>query len=91
MTDIDAIIDRMKSRHGPLPVKKTAPFVPPKVTYALDQPGENWWCNSHNRRATHVVVVNGLLHSHQCDPALGGVLMMCRCVNLTGKLELEED
>lgn len=44
-----------------------------------------FWCNSHQRRATHI--------SHGepcCDPRLGGILLPCRCVLLNGIAEIYE-
>lgn len=58
----------------------------PIVEYDLDVSGELWWCNSHQRRATHLIDGDRRV----CDPDLGGILLPCRCVNLTGIAELDE-
>lgn len=44
---------------------------------------ELFWCNSHERPAT--VVENG---KRRCDPTLGGILLPCFVVDLTGQAEL---
>lgn len=54
--------------------------------YTPDTSGELWWCNSHQRRATHLW--RGERH---CDPNLGGILLPCRAVNLTGWVEFDDD
>ena len=38
---------------------------------------EFWWCNSHQRRATHVRERD---QYHCCDPKLGGIMIPCECV-----------
>ena len=38
-----------------------------------------WWCNSHNRIATHLDDKS----RHCCNPNLGGILIPCRCVELS--------
>jgi len=55
------------------------------MLYEKDTSGETWWCNSHNRRATHIGP-----QGHHCDPDLGGILLPCFAVNLTGLIEIEE-
>ena len=63
----------------------------PMVVYAEAQDEETWWCNSHQRRATHMYFHaghNGVFHC--CDPKLGGIMLPCRSVNLTGEVELED-
>ena len=47
------------------------------------QPPRLWWCNSHNRRATHQYPDG----RHRCDPSKGGILLPCVVVDLTGQLE----
>lgn len=44
--------------------------------YTLADPREFWWCNSHNRPATHLWGTK-----HVCDPRLGGILLPCSCVS----------
>lgn len=40
-----------------------------------------FWCNTHQRRA---IGLSG------CDPRLGGIMMPCQCVELTGIAEIVE-
>jgi hypothetical protein len=53
-----------------------------------------WWCNSHQREATYAYVQHGkdceLKLVHCCDPCLGGILLPCFCVELTGLVEIEK-
>lgn len=50
-----------------------------------------WWCNSHRRRATHVASGGGYgAGKHVCDPKLGGILLPCFAVDLTGLVEIED-
>jgi len=42
---------------------------------------EIWWCNSHQRQATHIDWKQG---KWVCDPKLGGILLPCVCINITG-------
>lgn len=54
--------------------------------------GRLWWCNTHRRRATHLLTYpyqNSREKPH-CDPVLGGILLPCCCVDLTDEVELEE-
>jgi hypothetical protein len=46
-----------------------------------------FWCNAHGRRADHVNA-RGL---PCCDPSLGGILLPCEVVDLTGEVEVVED
>jgi hypothetical protein len=67
---------------------------PPEVKYWRDESGELWWCNSHGRRATfiHKVISDYPQQEiHCCAPGLGGILLPCYAVNLTGLVEIEED
>lgn len=41
--------------------------------------GELWWCNSHQREADFEY-----LGRRMCNPRLGGIMIPCRVVNLTG-------
>lgn len=41
-----------------------------------------WWCNSHNRVATHLDKKG----RHCCDPNLGGICIPCRSVLLPVKI-----
>lgn len=53
-----------------------------------------FWCNSHRRQATHIqrkTQRDGrVFEEHVCDPKLGGILLPCRCVDLTGIAEIEQ-
>lgn len=59
------------------------------VEYVADLTGRLWWCNTHQRRASHV------RHNHQgtavhcCDPSLGGIMIPCECIDLTTEVEVE--
>lgn len=46
------------------------------------------WCNTHQRRATHC---HKYTLTHCCNPALGGIMLPCSCVNLTGLALIEAD
>lgn len=48
-------------------------------------PDELWWCNPHNRWASHVRVRD---QWHHCGPGLGGIMIPCSCVNLTDLVEV---
>lgn len=48
------------------------------------------WCNSHRRKATHLWVKDGFPRSPHCDPNLGGILLPCFTVDLTGMVEIEQ-
>lgn len=65
----------------------------PKVSYEPDLSTDLWWCNSHSRRATYIRIRewrDGRRDTaHECDPALGGILLPCHAVDLTGKAEIE--
>lgn len=50
------------------------------------------WCNTHQRKATYIVRYKqraSIIESH-CDPSLGGIMLPCRCVDITNILEVEE-
>ncbi len=49
-----------------------------------------WWCNTHQRRATHQFFGNGWTDV-SCDPNLGGITMPCMCVSLKGIAEITEE
>lgn len=55
--------------------------------YKINEDGRRWWCNSHQRPATHVR--DGTFHC--CDPNLGGILLPCDCVDLTDEIEIEDE
>lgn len=66
------------------------------VEYEPGDPSELWWCNSHHRRAEYVRRRSwsdkpGVVDtSRTCHPKLGGIMIPCRCVDLTGIAEIEE-
>ena len=62
----------------------------PRVYYEKANEDELWWCNSHGRRATYIWWNDYHPKTHCCDPKLGGILLPCTCVELTGQVELEE-
>lgn len=60
--------------------------------YRKDESGRTWWCNIHERRATYVFCrqLNTQIRiEHVCEPGLGGIMIPCRCVDLTDLLEIE--
>lgn len=59
--------------------------------YWRDASGELWWCNTHERRATYMCRQTNLRPYHRCDPKLGGILLPCSAVNLTGIAEIEDE
>lgn len=38
-----------------------------------------WWCRTHERRATHLLVRENQSDEVHCDPKLGGITFPCRC------------
>lgn len=41
-----------------------------------------WWCNTHNREATHLIMSDydyPKFTKHCCDPKLGGIMLLCEC------------
>jgi len=50
-----------------------------------------YWCNTHERRATHVMYRPGCRGSVCCDPTLGGIMIPCLCVDLTDIATIEDD
>lgn len=52
------------------------PSVCVEATRRASEPKGIWWCNTHNREATHI-------DAHRkrcCDPNLGGILLPCHVV-----------
>lgn len=50
-----------------------------------------WWCNTHRREATHIhrkTYGDTVEIRHCCDPKLGGIMIPCLCVDLTGIAEI---
>lgn len=56
---------------------------PPRAEYRLDSSGRIWWCNAHQRRATHVRDET----EHCCEPGLVGAPLPCKAVDLTEMFE----
>lgn len=64
---------------------------------AIDDIPENeyfpilFWCNTHRRQATHIhrkTYGRTVEIRHVCDPRLGGIMIPCQCVDLTGIAEI---
>jgi len=51
---------------------------PMKPYYKKASIYEWWWCDTHKRRATHILVREGMEDEHCCDPDLGGITMVCK-------------
>lgn len=49
-----------------------------------------WWCNTHQRKAEAIYTKGISAGDHCCAPNLGGIMMPCQCVNLTGIAEIIE-
>lgn len=65
----------------------------PEIEYVLADEKSLAWCNAHERRATHIFLDNRSTPNTArlcCDPKLGGIMIPCRCVDLTGIAEIEE-
>ncbi len=60
------------------------------VEYVRDVSGRLWWCNSHGRRASHVLHRETMEPTHVCDPALGGIMLPCSCVDLTDEIAIDD-
>lgn len=66
-------------------------------SYIKVLPCNFWWCNTHQRRATHYKILERLgriidvSETPQCDPRLGGIMISCRSVNLTGICDIKEE
>lgn len=63
-------------------ITEASPDVDSLPRYIKANPDEYWWCNVHERRATHILQREGMEDHHDCDPDLGGITMPCRCVRL---------
>ena len=59
----------------------------PDIEYVQAPDNELHWCNSHQRWATHVLVRRGKPENNCCAPSLGGTMLPCAVVNLTGIVE----
>lgn len=85
MTDseLDQMIDRQRERMKlltPDPPKPKQEW--PKISYSLDTSGESWWCDTHNRIATHICHHETLEDQHCCDPGnppMGDTMTGCKC------------
>lgn len=55
------------------------------AVYTENQDGRVWWCNSHNRFATHVCN-----ERHCCRPGQSGILLPCFAIDVTDELEIED-
>ena len=61
------------------------------IQYKRNTNKELWWCNSHGRVATYIQMYSYTkLQKPCCDPKLGGIMLPCSCVNLTGQVEIED-
>lgn len=40
-----------------------------------------FYCLSHRRDATHLLLRRGMCPSYNCDPKKGGILLPCECVD----------
>lgn len=63
-----------------------------EAVYRENDDGRKWWCNSHERWATHVWS-NGDIRGwqHCCAPSLGGILLPCFAVDITDEAEIDLD
>lgn len=74
---------------GSILMPMSDPIIRKPLTYIKYDGKQLWWCNSHQRKAEYLKV-SILDVEHCCDPKLGGNLLPCRCVNLTGMVEIED-
>lgn len=58
------------------------------MRYSRNDTDELWWCNSHQRQAEYIRS-NRQSKTRCCDPKLGGILLPCNAVNLTGIVEID--
>lgn len=62
-----------------------------RAEYVPNDDGRRWWCNSHNRPATHLCVwTKGDVRpdSPCCAPGLSGILLPCSAVDITDEAEI---
>lgn len=54
--------------------------------YEKDDPPTGWyWCHSHLRWATHILIRDDGTKEHHCDPNLAGILLPCKTTDMTPK------
>lgn len=58
--------------------------------YVKNEDGRLWWCNSHGRKATHLLLREGMSPKPTCAPGLSGIMLPCFAVDLTEEVELVE-
>lgn len=55
------------------------------VSYEPAPDSESWWCNTHNRPATHLLKKSRVSWRHServCNPSMGGITLPCQCVKV---------
>lgn len=52
---------------------------------------EIWWCNTHQRKADSIYERGVFKGEHRCSPKLGGIMIPCECVELTGIAEIVDE
>lgn len=62
------------------------------TTYSFipEDDGRLFWCNMHQRRATHTFGFPVNEFSVCCNPSLPGIMMPCSCVELTDQVEIDQ-
>lgn len=53
-------------------------FIEKPPNYVEDTTSRIWWCETHQRRATHLMVREGMEVVHVCDPKSGGITFPCQ-------------
>ena len=61
----------------------------PVIEYVALPENQLWWCNSHNRRATHMCHNSWNGSRVTCPPRSSGIMIPCECVDVTNDLEIE--
>lgn len=74
------------SKRTPIATLNGSGFEMPVYDTSRDR--ELWWCNAHQRQATFF---DGSSASLRCDPKLGGIMIPCDCVDLTGIAEIVDE
>lgn len=59
------------------------------ANYYKDDAKNLWWCNSHQRRATHIRERDDGVKRHVCNPSLPGILLPCVVIDLTNEVMLD--
>ena len=62
----------------------------PKIEYVEDTSGEFWWCNTHRRKATHIIISDSTYHNGRHVCVGPGIMIPCSCVDLTNDIEVLE-